>query len=167
MFSLLSKFFSKAGAGSYTRNPGSLDYDKLIQLDAENLAEQGIADAYQQILPALREHVGHPAELFEILDADLPAYTIQCNGDEYIVYSAEESGSEKESWGRATYFLFLIVNKQLMGTDVQFYAIDGGNNLAGIFLSPEQAMLAQTSIKNRTEWPYIPEMNEPWYGQYH
>lgn len=167
MFSLIAKFFSKADANSSVSDSGFLDYEKLILLDAERLAEQGIADAYQLLLPALREHVARPGELREVLDADLPAYTIQCNGEEYIVYSAAEPSTEVQSWGRATFFLFLIVNKQLKGTGIQFYAVDEGNNLAGIFLSQEQALLAQAAINSRTDWPYIPELNEPWYGQYH
>ncbi|WP_041689498.1 hypothetical protein [Enterobacter sp. 638] len=167
MFSLIAKLFSKADANSSVSTSGILDYEKLILLDAERLAEQGIADAYQLLLPALREQVARPAEVREILDADLPAYTIQCNGEEYIVYSAADPGTEVQSWGRATFFLFLIVNKQLKGTGIQFYAVDGGNNLAGIFLSQEQALLAQAAINSRTDWPYIPELNEPRYGQYH
>ncbi|QLS07690.1 hypothetical protein [Citrobacter freundii] len=167
MFSLIAKLFSKADANSSVSTSGILDYEKLILLDAERLAEQGIADAYQLLLPTLREHVARPAEVREILDADLPAYTIQCNGEEYIVYSTAEPGTEVQSWGRATFFLFLIVNKQLKGTGIQFYAVDEGNNLAGIFLSQEQALLAQAAINSRTDWPYIPELNEPWYGQYH
>lgn len=167
MFSLIAKLFSKADANNSISDSGFLDYEKLILLDAERLAEQGIADAYQLLLPTLREHVARPAEVREVLDADLPAYTIQCNGDEYIVYSAAEAGTEVQSWGRATFFLFLIVNKQLKDTGIQFYAVDRGNNLAGIFLSQEQALMAQTAINSRADWPYIPELNEPWYGQYH
>jgi hypothetical protein len=113
MFSLITKFFSKAEANSTVSDSGFLDYDKLILLDAERLAEQGIADAYQLLLPTLREHVARPAEVREILDADLPAYTIQCNGEEYIVYSAADPGTEVQSWGRATFFLFLLLMNSL------------------------------------------------------
>lgn len=144
----------------------SLDYEKLIHLDAESLAEQGMADAYQRLLPELSRFVEHPAELSEFLDADVPTYAIRCSGQEYLIYSAEEPGTEEESWARATYFFFLVVNSQLTGTGVQFYAIDGGNDLGGLFLSPDQATAAQRGLARKTDWPYIPELREPWYGQF-
>lgn len=119
MFSLIAKLFSKADANSSVSTSGILDYEKLILLDAERLAEQGIAEAYQLLLPTLREHVARPAEVREILDADLPAYTIQCNGEEYIVYSAAEPGTEVQSWGRATFSFFLLL---INSSKVQAYS---------------------------------------------
>ena len=41
----------------------ALDYDKLIFLDAEALAEGGIREAYTSILPHLKEYVAEPAEV--------------------------------------------------------------------------------------------------------
>ncbi|AOJ94867.1 hypothetical protein BMD20_23010 [Burkholderia multivorans] len=169
MRSIFSKLFRRSN--SHTKVAETpvqpLDYEKLILLDAEDLAEQGIAEAYQQLLPELTKYVVHPADLTEILDGDVPSYKIRCDGQEYLVYSAEEPGTESESWGRATYFFFLIVNKQLLGTGVQLYAINGGNDLGALFLAPEEAKAAQSALPRKTDWPYIPTLNDSWYGQFH
>ncbi|HZQ48490.1 MAG TPA: hypothetical protein VFC07_15850 [Verrucomicrobiae bacterium] len=165
--------FSKLFSGSSPRNdpPGSpaepLDYDKMIILDAEDLAEQGIAAAYQKLLPELSKHVEQPAIVQDMIDSEMPGYKVLCNGKEYVIYSANEPESQDESWGRATYFLFLIVNEQLAGTNFRFYAVNGGNDLGGFFLTPEQVKVAQAALPRKTDWPYIPKMEKEWYGQFH
>jgi hypothetical protein len=167
MRNIFSKFFSKSKSEISQTSTGSLDYEKVIHLDAEDLAEQGMVDAYQQLLPELSKFIEHPTELSEILDTDVPEYKVRCGGLEYLIYSAEEPGTEEASWARATYFFFLIVNKQLTGTGVQFYAINGGNDLGGLFLSPAQALSAQGVLPRKTDWPYSPELSGPWFGQFH
>lgn len=169
MRSIFAKLFSKAHPRTEAADasPVSLDYERMVHLDAESLAEQGMVDAYQRLLPELSRFVEHPAQLSELLDVDVPTYKIRCGEQEYLIYSAEEPSTETESWGRATYFFFLVVNSQLTGTGVQFYAINGGNDLGGLFLSPEQAISAQSVLARETDWPYIPELCAPWYGQSH
>jgi hypothetical protein len=46
----------------------ALDYEKLIPLDAEALAEGGIREAYASILPHLIQYVAEPAEVQEIAE---------------------------------------------------------------------------------------------------
>jgi hypothetical protein len=144
----------------------SLDYDSLILLDAEELAEQGILDAYERVLPELRKYADVPLRIEETMDNDLPSYSVRANGRAYVVYSAETEGTEGASWGRATAALFAIVNEQLEGSKVRFYAIGGGNDLGGMFLAPEQAQAAQAGLARKSDWPYIPNQIEPYYGQY-
>ena len=65
-----------------------------------------------------------------------------------------------DSWENATVALFTIVNDQLANSTHRFYAINGGNDLFGIFLTPAQAEEVRTSGSN---WPHLP--NEPeWSG---
>jgi hypothetical protein len=169
MRSIFSKLF--AGSNSDPKPPEPpvqpLDYEKMILLDAEDLAEQGIAGAYNELLPELTKYVEQPVALEELLDSDLPSYKIRCNQDEYLIYSGNEPGTEDESWGRATYFFFLIVNKQLSGASVRFYAVNGGNDLGGLFLTPQEAQSAQAALPRKSDWPYLPELSDPWYGQFH
>ncbi len=144
-----------------------LDYDDGISLDAESLAEGGIAEAYEGLLPALREFVSNVLEVHECRDDECPSYAVRCGNLEWQVYSPnldEELGS---SWGRATAALFDIVNKQLEISTHRFYAINGGNDLFGMFLRPEDAIAAQKSLPNKSDWPYIPRNEYPWYGMYH
>lgn len=145
----------------------SLDYDKWIHLDAEELAEVGIGDAYTQLLPKLRKFVSTPANIEEINAPDLPRYAIRANGNEYVVYSPTDSSSQYESWGTATYVFFKIINDQLRNSTVRFYAINNGNDLGGMFLTPQQAEASRATLPRPTDWPYLPEHDGPWYGQHH
>jgi hypothetical protein len=149
------------------RKDNPLDYDQLIPLDAEDLAEQGIREAYEALLPALRKHVAEPKALEEVVDADTGTYSVLFAGQEHLVYGPQASGTEGDSWGRATFIFFQIINSQLSETPVRFYALNSGNDLAGMFLSPETAQLAQSKLPRKSDWPYIPDLSSPWYGQHH
>jgi hypothetical protein len=145
-----------------------LDYDQWIHLDAENLAEAGIAEAYESLLPELRKYVQEPTPLQELIDKDAPRYLIKYGNREFAICApefAEESGDN--SWGRATYAFFAIVNDQLASSARWFYAINSGNDLGGMFLTPEQAKAAQKNLPRKLDWPYLPKDERPWYGQYH
>ena len=50
---------------------------------------------------------------------------------------------------------------------VKFYALNAGNDLMGIFLTERQAAMARKTIKRRSDWPYLPTMRAPWFGQLH
>ncbi len=166
MPSFLSRLFGRAPDPPNKPAAGQLDYEKAHPLDAENLAELGIAEAYQSLLPALRAFVAEPAAVEEIVDEDLPSYAIRCSGAEHLVFSAVEPGTERESWGRATYVFFRIVNEQLAGTPVRFYALNGGNDLCGMFLTPEEALESRNQLPRASDWPYLPEVGGPDYGQF-
>ena len=141
-----------------------LNYDELVILDAEDLAETGIRRAYDELRPTLRKYVDSPAELREVIDSDNPAYSVFCLGKEYFVYGGND---QEESWGRATFALFDIVNRQLANTQHRFFAINGGNDLGGMFLTLEQAEAAKKSLPRKSDWPYLPVLEAPWYGQHH
>ncbi|PCJ15458.1 MAG: hypothetical protein COB04_13150 [Gammaproteobacteria bacterium] len=142
-----------------------LDYDKLLYLDAESLAEQGILSAYNELKSKLSEYVGEPANIEEVLDNDLPSYKVKFLGQEYEVYGPNIEDSEGQSWGRATYAFFQLINAQLKGSSSKFYALYGGNELGGMFLTKEQYCYAIKSLPRKADWPYIPKHEHPWYGQ--
>jgi len=144
-----------------------LNYDDAIILDAESLAESGVAEGYEDVLPALRKFVENPAKIEENLDNDAPSYSVRCGDMQFEIVGPELEGGEGNSWGRATVALFSIVNAQLKNSSHRFYAINGGNDLFGMFLTPAEAMAAQKSLPNKRDWPYLPQDVEPWYGQYH
>jgi hypothetical protein len=141
-----------------------LDYDKMLVLDAETLAESGIKEAYQSILTVLRQYVSQPAEVQEILDDDAPSYIVTCGGQEYVICSPDE---QEESWGRATHAFFKIINDQLAKSEYRLYAINGGNDLGGMFLTQIECEAARKSLPRKQDWPYLPTLEPPWYGQYH
>jgi hypothetical protein len=88
--------------------PFTLDYDRWIHLDAEDLAETGIREAYERLLPELRKHVPQPAQVEEVIDNDTPRYSVRCGTREYAIYGPEldepakrgrsQGGSETRSW---------------------------------------------------------------------
>lgn len=145
----------------------SLNYDDAISLDAEALAEGGIAEGYESVLPNLRQFVETPARLEEARDDDASSYSVRCGDSEFHIYAPALDEEEGNSWGRATVALFAIVNEQLKNTAHRFYAINGGNDLFGIFLTPAEAAAAQRSLPNKSDWPYLPQNEQPWYGQFH
>jgi len=145
----------------------TLDYDQWVHLDAESLAETGISKAYESLLPELRKHVQQPAQVEELIEDNTPRYSVKCGAREFVIYGPEVDGADGNSWGRATAAFFTIVNEQLANSEYRFYAINGGNDLGGMFLTPEQARAAQEAIPNKRDWPYLPEDVPPWYGQYH
>ncbi len=144
-----------------------LDYDQMLFLDAEELAEGGIAAAYELLLPRLRQYVMQPGPIEEQLDTDTGRYAIGFAGQQYIIYDRETGAGEPDSWGRATHALFAIINHQLAATPYRFFAINGGNDLGGLFLTPAEAEGAKHGLHRRTDWPYLPTDLPPWFGQFH
>ena len=144
-----------------------LDYDQVVLLDAEDLAEGGINRAYKSLLPKLSQYVSQPAEIEEVIDNNQPSYAVRYRDRKYPIYSPEVKDQEDKSWGRATHALFSIVNDQLEGSPYRFYAINGGNDLGGIFLTPSESEAARKSLPRKADWPYLPTLDDPWYGQYH
>jgi hypothetical protein len=145
----------------------SLDYDRLIHLDAEELAEGGIKAAYEALLPELKQYVQQPVHIEEQLDPDAPRYSLLAAGTQYVVYAPDLDDKEGQSWGRATWAFFEIVNRQLTGSQYRFYAINGGNDLGGMFLTKAEVESAKKTLATKTDWPYLPTKEHPWYGQEH
>ncbi|HEY6094827.1 MAG TPA: hypothetical protein VIU93_07730, partial [Gallionellaceae bacterium] len=129
--------------------------------------EGGIKEAYESLLPELRQYVANPAAVEERLDNDVPRYSVLAGGKEYVIFAPDLDDSEGQSWGCATWAFFDIVNSQLTASRYRFYAINGGNDLDGMFLTPAEAESAKKSLPQRTDWPYLPTQQHPWYGQEH
>jgi hypothetical protein len=144
----------------------ALDYEKLIPLDAEALAEGGIREAYASILPHLIQYVAEPAEVQEISEPSTSRYLVTCRGVDYPIYSPVPD-EEGQSWGRATHALFKIVNDQLTKSEYRLFAINGGNDLGGMFLTQTEFESARHSLPRPEDWPYLPTPEHPWYGQPH
>lgn len=144
-----------------------LDYSELIFLDAEDLAEGGIRTAYQALTPKLKAYIQDPEEITEMMDHDAPSYAVRHRDVEYLIYGPDLPDKGGQSWGNAAVALFSIVNVQLVNTPYRFYAINGGHDLGGMFLTPEQCEAAKKSLKKKTDWPYLPSAELSWYGQHH
>jgi len=145
-----------------------LDYEKMIFLDAEALAEGGIGEKYScDVAPALSQYVSTTADINETFDTSNGSYVVESQGQTYVIFSPGMDISEGQNWGNAMFALFDIVNCQLRESDYEFYAINGGNDLGGMFLTHDIYMQATKEYKNRSDWSYLPKLEHPWYGQPH
>lgn len=166
IFMQIAELFASRGSSHTSASP-ALDYDQMIFLDAEDLAETGILEAYEKIRPALKQYIEKPEDIVEDIDNDTPSYRVSAAGQTYDIYGPDLDDGAGESWGRATVALFDIVNNQLGNSTVKFYAINGGNDLGGMFLTAEDFEAAKSALKRKTDWPYIPILEHPGYGQKH
>lgn len=145
----------------------TLDYDKMLLLDAEDLAEGGILRAYQSIRKTLSQYIAEPAQIQEVVDDDQPSYIVRHGEQEYAIYSPALPDDEGQSWGRAAHAFFKIVNDQLSQSEHRLYAINGGNDLGGMFLTQAECQSARKSLPREEDWPYQLTLEHPWYGQCH
>jgi len=147
----------------HPENADPLNYDEIVHLDAEDLAEQGILSAYQELQPRLQQYISSPPiEISEEVDYDLASYIIHANGKRYVI--VENGGQTPDCWERATVAFFEIVNSNLEGSSSKFYALYGGNDLSGMFLSEEQYVAARRALKKCSDWPWLPVYEPPHYG---
>jgi hypothetical protein len=144
---------------------GAIDYDSALSLDAEELAERGIAAAFAELSAQLRELGIEPASVEEHVDPDVGVYAAHSGGISYSI--SGPSIPVSHCWGLATYALFDIVNRQLAGHSLKFYAINGGNDLFGIFMTPAQSEHARNALPRKADWPYMPTPEPGWFGMHH
>jgi hypothetical protein len=150
------------------RDPTVLNTEDLILLDAENLAEGGINTLYKKdVLPKLQNYVSSAAIIEEEYDPQDQSYKVASQGKTYLIDSPGMNLAEGQLWGNAGFALFDIVNRQLQNSPYRFYAVYGGNDLSGIFLTREGYEQAIRSVTQKIDWPYLPDSTPPWYGQPH
>ena len=79
--------------------------DRAIHLDAEMLAEAGIKERYEELLPTLRKYVKNPTQIEERLGAYSDSYAVQAGGREQVVYDKVPDDLFL-LWSRATFVFF-------------------------------------------------------------
>ncbi|RQP25036.1 hypothetical protein [Piscinibacter terrae] len=139
-----------------------LNYDQFIHLDAEDLAEQGIAAAYRELTPQLLQYTRSPIEVTEEIDSDSGSYAVRAAELRFPIWG--RGTSNRDGWQRATVAFFALVNANLKNSSHKFYALYGGNDLGGLFLTEEEFAAARQAIKKQSEWPWVPVDEPPHYG---
>ncbi len=135
---------------------------RLVDLDAETLAEDGIVDELLEIGDHLRLR-GVSINSVNVIESDGRIYIVEVNGTEYTVYSAADA--LEESWAFALETFVRIVNDLLPeGGEDKFYAIGGGNDGSGIFLPPTIVPFFADGGMGATDRPYFPTRIGPYYG---
>jgi len=141
----------------------AIDYDQAVSLDSEDLAEQGMKEAYDRLAPSLVALGVSPEPISEAVDSVAPTYKVTFRGQTVDLW---QTPSEGLSWCRAGRVFFEIVNAQLK-PGLRFYALNNGNDLHGIFLTDADYARAMTEIDKKTDRPFIPTEEPEWCGQPH
>ena len=160
MFESFKHFFAHdRGLDSATAGP--FDDDDVVLLDAQDLAEGGILEAYEQLHPQLRQHEASEIDVAEEFDEEAATYAVLADGKRYDIRGNDAEG---DPWVLATIAFFEIVNASLPHASHRFYALYGGKDLAGIFLTGEQFEMARQSTARHSDWPWTPVNRAPDYG---
>ncbi len=149
-------------ASRAAENSDPLDYDQLLHFDAEELAEGGIAQAYERLKPMLRMFTASPLkEVHEYTDADGSAL-VESDGKKYEIW--RQDSARGDGWLTAPNAFFSIINANLLDTEYRLYALYTGNDLSGIFLTGDQFRAAKAFHAKPLNRPYIPSLDPPSYG---
>ncbi|MAS05935.1 MAG: hypothetical protein CL534_14815 [Ahrensia sp.] len=143
-----------------------LDYSQAIDLDAEELAEGGMVEAYERISRELEKYIPNPAKMEQFIGEGGDRYSVRLLDQHYVIYEPQDVLSDN-LWGYATFALFDALNRQLSGSGVKLFALNGGTDLSAIILTEEEAENARKRLKNPREWPYLPTREPPWFGEFH
>ena len=141
-----------------------LDWDRLIHLDAEKLAEGGMKEAYDGLLPTLEKYVKEPLVLTEVQLENSDNYVVEFNGRRWTVYD-EDTQSSGEAWVNAAVAFFEIVNSQLTNSDWTFYAFYGSNDFSGMFLTQQEFEMSREKLPKKSDWPYLPTHEGEYNGR--
>ena len=160
MFESLKHFFAHdSGTDCATLTP--FDDDDVVLLDAEELAGGGILEAFEQLHPQLRQYGASEIDIAEEFHAEDGSYAVLADGKRYDIRGY---GAQGDAWVLATIAFFDIVNAGLVNSTHRFYALYGGNDLAGVFLTDDQFYGARRSIERHSHWPWRPVNQAPDYG---
>ncbi|MEP3653266.1 MAG: hypothetical protein ABJO36_00055 [Litorimonas sp.] len=137
----------------------------MIHLDAEELAEQGLATFYDFIQPELSKFIAAPNPLTEIRDEN-DFYFVESGGYVWPIVD-ETSMTSGDVWLNAAFAFFEMVNQQLRDTDYKLYAFYAGNDLSGMFLTEEEAEQSMAKLPSKADWPYLVTLEPEYNGRYH
>ncbi len=145
---------------------------RLFMADAEDLAEGGVGQFLQEVSPFLTAHGVTLPEIED--DLSEKGYVVRVDDVPHAMYNATElewdsSGDEPGlTWGLATVRGFRIADELLAaaGSAERAYAINGGNDLFAIFLTPElYQVIMEHPDASRRDGPYVLKEEYPAFGQ--
>ncbi len=145
---------------------------RFFMADAEDLAEGGIGRFLQEISPFLALQGVALPEIEEEMSEE--GYVVRVGGADYQIYDAadmERDASGEESgliWGLSMVHGFRIADELLAaaGSAERAYAVNGGNDLFVLFLTPElHRVIMEHPDASRCDGPYVPHEEYPLFGQ--
>lgn len=137
-----------------------IDYEQIVHLDAEDLAEGGMVEAYERITAAIADERLEWAPMTQSGEGT-PDYSIHLLGESHRVYGYSPG---TDDWAISSAVLFHAVNRQLVDLDFKVYALMGGNDLHAVALTERQFEEALRYHKRRYNRPYLPNQEPPHFG---
>jgi hypothetical protein len=139
---------------------------RYFTADGEDLAKGGICAFIREIQPFLSAQGVKLPDLQDEVSAT--GYVVRVGGVPHTIYDAKEM--KGDIWGLASARGFTLVDKMLesAGSPERIYAINGGNDLFAIFLTPELYHTISTQPDfDAKGGPYKLTEEAPWFGQPH
>ena len=142
---------------------------RFFPADAEDLAEGGVAGFLETISGFLAAEGVRVPRIEE--EHSESGYALRWDGERDVIWDATDLAREESEpgrlWGIAPVRAFALVNRWLgsAGSPERLYAVNGGNDLFGLFLTPDQfAAIASYAGQDRRGAPYEAKDEPPWYG---
>jgi hypothetical protein len=148
------------------------DSHRLFMADAEDLAEGGVGQFLREVSPFLSAQKVTLPVIEDVSSQD--GYTVRVGGATYRIYDAEELGRDSSGeeggliWGLSSVRGFRIVDELLtaVGSVERAYAVNGGNDLFVMFLTPElHHVIMDHPDASRHDGPYVLKEEYPSFGQ--
>lgn len=146
---------------------------RFFAADAESLAEGGIGRFIKKdVEPFLTAQGVHIPEIVD--EPSDHGYVVRVGGVPHEIYDSSESKNPSgkpmlgHDWGLSMTRGFKVVNELLAtaGSPERVYAINGGNDLFAIFLTPELFRIVMNHPGASPKGgPYQPTEEYPWYGE--
>ena len=160
VWTLLLAFLGVASTSDHTAKVDPIDYEQIVHLDAEDLAEGGMVEAYERITAAIADERIEWAPMTQSGEGT-PDYSIHLLGETHRVYG---SSPGTDDWAISSAVLFDAVNRQLVNLDFKVYALNGGNDLHAVALTKRQFEEAVQYHERRHDRPYLPNQEPPHFG---
>jgi len=143
---------------------------RLFAVDAEELAEGGVAAFFEEMRPLLESQgVAVPP----LVDHITVEYTLLAGDDQFPIWTRDDFNRDLDSepgriWGASSTRTVRILNHWLEAAESaeRAYGVNGGNDFFVLFLTPELLSLIQrSSVASPREAPYVPNLEYPRFGQ--
>jgi len=129
--------------------------DRMFMLDAESLAEGGIAEALAEVYEEHEDKFKGALECEEVWGDEEESYSLEWGKHRFEVYGPSDPESHEKSWERATVAAFSVLNTYVK-KPWKVYAVGGGEDLWGIFLTPQE----HARILANPEYPDKPTLHQ-------
>jgi hypothetical protein len=143
---------------------------RLFAVDAEELAEGGVAAFLEEVRPFLESQGVAVPPLVDHLTVE---YTLLAGEEQLPIWTRDDFNRDLGSepgriWGASSARTVQILNRWLQAAQSaeRAYGVNGGNDFFVLFLTPELfSLIERSSAASPQEAPYTPNLEYPRFGQ--